>query len=68
LDEECSVDYPQNDCREYSDLVSVPNGNSNDFNERLIWGDRSIVEVLTRTYTRRTINNEEVDTAKKAKT
>jgi hypothetical protein len=68
LDKECSIDYPQNDGRDYSNLVSVPNRNSNEFNEHLMWEDRSIVDALTRTYTRRTINSEEAAMVKKAKT
>jgi len=60
LEVERNVDNPYADCHHYSGLLSVPNGNTGNLNERLIRGDSSI-EVLAKTYMRRTIKSEEAD-------
>ena len=65
--EECDVYSPHTDCHRYSDPISIPNGNASNLNEYLIWGDRSIAEVLG-TYMRRTINREEAAVDKKEAT
>ena len=38
LDEECNLDDPYTDCYCRNDLLSVPNGNADDHNERLSFG------------------------------
>ena len=68
LYEEYNIDSPYTDCHRYRDPIFVPNGNAGKLDERLFMGERSIAEVLVKTYTRRTINKEEAAVDKKEAT
>jgi hypothetical protein len=39
LKEGCSVNYPYTECYRPNNLVFVPDGNTSNTNERLIWGE-----------------------------
>ena len=58
LNKEDSVDHPQTDCRPHNGLISVPNRNPGNSDERLICGNCRRAEARLKTYTRRTINSE----------
>jgi hypothetical protein len=58
LDKEDTVDHPQTDCHPHNDLISVPDRDSNNSDERLVSGNWSGVKAQLTTYTRRTINSE----------
>ena len=66
LEKECRIDSPYANCCRNRNLIPVPDRNSGKLDEHLIWMNRCIVEVLFRTYIRRTTNSEEENVAKKA--
>lgn len=68
LDEECNIDTPYTDCCRHDDLISIPNSNAGNLNERLIWKDCSNAKVLVKTYTRRTIKREAAEVEMKEST
>jgi hypothetical protein len=67
LYDERDFNYPYTDCHRHSDPISLPNSNTNNLNERLIWGIIALGREI-KTYTRRTINREAATVDKKEAT